>query len=102
MGARVSAHVYVTSKDGVQRTWLAPGDAVPSWATVDNPNVVEAADAGDSSPVSLSEPSRSGPGSGKAAWAAFADAHGVATDSEMSRDDIIAACEAADVVTTED
>jgi hypothetical protein len=41
------------------------------------------------------EPPRSGKGSSKDAWAAFAATHGVAVDDEASRDDIIAALVAA-------
>ncbi|HEY8985440.1 MAG TPA: hypothetical protein VIU15_38450 [Streptomyces sp.] len=46
-------------------------------------------------------PPRSGRGSGVEAWLAFAEQHDVDTDSDMSRDDVIAACEAAGVVEPE-
>lgn len=42
-------------------------------------------------------PPRAGKGSGKEAWAAYAEANGVEVDADASRDDIIAACEAAGV-----
>lgn len=47
-------------------------------------------------------PPRSGRGSGIEAWRTFAEQNGVGTDSDMSREDIIAACEAAGVVDREE
>ncbi|WP_405911362.1 hypothetical protein OG529_04390 [Streptomyces longwoodensis] len=46
-------------------------------------------------------PPRSGRGSGIEAWRAFAEEHGVGIDEGMTRDDVIAACEAAGVVEPE-
>jgi len=47
-------------------------------------------------------PPRSGRGSGIEAWRAFAEQNGVGVDSDMSREDIIAAAEAAGVVDREE
>jgi hypothetical protein len=47
-------------------------------------------------------PPRSGRGSGIEAWRAYAEANGVGTDDEMSRDDIIAAAESAGVIEREE
>lgn len=97
MTGRVNAYVYVTSKDGVERAWLAPGDALPTWATVDS-RLIEDRDAATepSAPVSPGgEPPRAGKGSGLTAWQEYAASVGVAYDSEMSRDDIIAAVDAS-------
>ena len=42
-------------------------------------------------------PPQGGPGSGKDAWAAYAASQGVEVEDGATRDEIIAACEAADV-----
>jgi hypothetical protein len=42
------------------------------------------------------QPPKSGPGSGKAVWAAYAEGQGVEVTDDMTRDDIIAACEDVD------
>jgi hypothetical protein len=105
--ARSAVHVHVVSKDGTKRQWLAPGDEVPSWARLDDRNLMGGGDPASedgtpSAPSSgVAEPSRSGRGSGLDAWRAFAESRGVAVDADMSRDDIIAACERAGVVSTE-
>ena len=44
----------------------------------------------------LAEPPKRGAGSGKDAWAAFAESKGITVTDGMSRDDIIAAIEAAE------
>jgi hypothetical protein len=104
--ARSAVHVHVVSKDGTKRQWLAPGDEVPSWVRLDERNLQQAEEGGavrqsSSGSAEVPEPSRSGRGSGAEAWRAFAESHGVAVDADMSRDDIIAACERAGVVSTE-
>lgn len=105
MTRRVTAHVYVTAKDGSHRGWLQPGDEVPSWASVDDRLLEGAADAsspqGSSVQGAAAEPPRSGKGSGVEAWQRYADAQGVGYDSEMSRDDIIAAVDAANTPSSE-
>lgn len=108
MTARSAVHVHVVSKDGTKRQWLAPGDEVPAWARLDGRNLQGGGEE-ESSPGAaqqgsggdVSEPSRAGRGSGLEAWRAFAESRGVGIDSAMSRDDIIAACEQARVVSTE-
>jgi hypothetical protein len=47
---------------------------------------------------SLVEPPRTGTGSGRDSWAAFAEARGVAVSDEDKRDDIIAALAEAGVI----
>lgn len=99
MTARSAVHVYVVSKDGARRQWLTPGDEVPEWARLDERNLEggseDSATAGsvDAASGQASVPSRSGKGSGIEAWRTFAESKGVGVDSDMSRDDIIAACE---------
>lgn len=100
-GRRLIAYVHV---DGVP---YGPGDKVPpavakkigdhAWTDADE---VPAQDA-EGSGGDVEAPPRSGRGSGVDAWLAFAEQHGVGTDSDMSRDDVIAACEAAGVVAPE-
>lgn len=46
-------------------------------------------------------PPRSGRGSGRDEWAAYAAQHDVTVEDDMSRDDIVAALEAAGVVASE-
>lgn len=70
--------------------WSAPAPAEP--ATDEG--------GGDAEPEGsavVDAPPRSGPGSGKSAWAAFALAHGVDVHADASRDDIITAVEAAGI-----
>lgn len=45
-------------------------------------------------PAQAGEPPRSGAGSGREAWAAYAATHGVEVTESMSRDDLVAAVEA--------
>jgi hypothetical protein len=47
-------------------------------------------------------PARSGRGSGIDAWRKFAEQNGVEYDTDASRDEIIAACEAAGIVEREE
>ncbi|WP_405964843.1 hypothetical protein OG713_34910 [Streptomyces sp. NBC_00723] len=106
MSARSAVHVYVTSKDGAQRRWLSPGDEVPSWAHLEDRNLQGSEEqqpfpAAGASSAGTAEPSRSGKGSGLEAWRSFAESQGVGVGSEMSRDDIIAACEQAGVLASE-
>ncbi|MEU3289899.1 hypothetical protein [Streptomyces longwoodensis] len=65
----------------------------------DGPETVEFTDPGAGRNEA---PPRSGRGSGVEAWRAFAERHGVDTDDEMNRDDVIAACEAAGVIEREE
>jgi hypothetical protein len=104
MSRRLIAYVHV---DGVA---YGPGDTVPprvakrigdhAWTDADQDGAGEA-------PVSdpggdVEAPPRSGRGSGIEAWQAFAEKHGVGTDSDMTRDDIIAAAEAAGLIEREE
>ncbi|MFJ8760841.1 hypothetical protein [Streptomyces cyaneofuscatus] len=81
---------------------------VPTYVGEDGPETVQFADPGGTKqpgggtpPTEVEAPPRSGKGSGIDAWQAFAHEHGVGTDSDMSRDDIIAACERAGLVELE-
>jgi hypothetical protein len=60
----------------------------------------DALESDDESGASGGEaPPKGGPGSGRDAWAAYAEANDVDVTDEMNRDDIIAACEAKGVAT---
>ncbi|MFJ9979696.1 hypothetical protein [Streptomyces cyaneofuscatus] len=83
-------------------------ETVPAWEGEHGPETVQFTDPGDlkqpgggTPPTEVEAPPRSGKGSGIDAWQAFAHEHGVGTDSDMSRDDIIAACEAAGLIEPE-
>lgn len=96
----LTVHTHAIDEQGRARHFQ-PGDSVPDWAAkqLTNPKLF-AADDSQAEPerVPVEAPSRSGPGSGKDAWTAFAEASGVGLDAGMTRDDIMAACEAAGVV----
>ncbi|MGW1998147.1 hypothetical protein [Embleya sp. NPDC001921] len=102
MGKQFTAFVHVDNGDGKSQVF-SPGDPMPEWAEehVKNPKVwsddgkspaVQAAGPAGDGPV---EPPRSGPGSGKSAWAEYASARGVTVADDASREDIIAAVDAA-------
>lgn len=106
MSRRLIGYVHV---DGVA---YGPDDEVPAkvakrigehaWTDADSPAEVPTptpTGAGDGSGDEA--PPRSGRGSGIEAWLAFAKQHDVEVDANASRDDVIAACEAAGVVEPE-
>ncbi|WP_032917994.1 hypothetical protein [Streptomyces rimosus] len=103
MTARCAVYAHVTSKDGTRRAWLQPGDPVPDWARLDARNLASGSQPADETPAAAAPPpARSGKGSGAEAWRAYAERHGVDVTADMSRDDIIAACEQAGVVLPEE
>ncbi|MFJ5089974.1 hypothetical protein [Streptomyces sp. NPDC088674] len=83
---------------------FSPGESVPAWARAQltNPKLWGVSSAKPEALAGVPVPARSGPGSGKEAWAAFAEKHGVTLDGGMSRDDIMAACERAGVLEPEE
>ncbi|MEU0940494.1 hypothetical protein [Embleya sp. NPDC005971] len=107
MGKQFTAFVHVDNGDGKSQVF-SPGDPMPEWAEahVKNPKVwsddghspaTQAPPAGESEEGPV-EPPRSGPGSGKSAWAEYASARGVTVANDASREDIIAAVDAASKV----
>ncbi|MFE5332948.1 hypothetical protein ACFRCG_41850 [Embleya sp. NPDC056575] len=99
MGKKFTAFVHVDNGAGRSGVF-SPGDPMPEWAEahVANPKVW----AYDNASVSETpqgegpdEPPRSGPGSGKSAWAEYALSRGLEVTDDMSREDIIAAVDAA-------
>jgi hypothetical protein len=119
MGRRLSGYVHVGGR------MYGPDDDVPSdvaaritnpkaWAEpmdVEGPPLLGsstlAGAGGEPDPVETKRgpgespkvPNRGGPGSGRDAWAAYAAAHSVEVAEGMSRDDIIAALDAAGIST---
>lgn len=107
MGRRLNTFVHV---DGVP---YGPDDEVPAavarrigahaWAdTSDVEDIDGDQDDGDGSGGDVEAPPRSGRGSGIEAWRQFAEQRDVEVPAEASREDIIAACEAAGVVEREE
>jgi hypothetical protein len=107
MSRRLIAYVHV---DGVA---YGPGDTVPAraakkigdhaWTDGDQDGADEViVDAAVGSEGDVEAPPRSGRGSGIDAWRAFAEQHGVEVAADASREDIIAACEAAELIEREE
>lgn len=92
--ARTLAYtVYIKGPDGKTVPVLA-GSEEPAWAKGKIGD--HAFDAGDDSDE-MGPPPRTGKGSGLAAWATYAAAHGIELDDDATKDDIIDALAAADV-----
>lgn len=88
---------YVLDGKG-NAAWFHPGDDVPAWAAKQmgshcfaNGEDDDVEDTGDGPPP------RAGVGSGRDAWADYAQANGVEVEVDWKRDHIIAACEEAGV-----
>lgn len=110
MSRRLIAHVHV---DGVA---YGPDDKIPAsvlrrigdHAFADHDQDDDAGsgdgdqdDGGDGS-GGVEAPPRSGRGSGVEAWREFAEQHDIEVPAGATRDDIIAACEAAELVEREE
>ena len=99
MSRRVAAYVHVAGQV------FAPGDEVPDDIAK---KITNPAAWGDDVPAKTEDrkpdvdpnmpPARSGKGSSKEAWAAFASAHDVTMESTATREDIIAELERRGVV----
>lgn len=115
-GKQLVAHVHVRDLAG-RAVAFGPGDGVPTWARkqISNPKAWGEGEPAEPAPTSpptsagdgegegsLEAPPRSGKGSGVEAWRAFAERKGVDVDQDASREDVIAACEAAGVVEREE
>lgn len=105
MAKKLAVNVLVVGEDGSPHALYA-GDEVPAWAKdqVGDHCFDADRDDADEAPELESEegsgiPPKSGRGSGAKAWADYAQAHGLNVDEDASKDDIIAALEAAGVPT---
>lgn len=92
-------YVLVTGPGG-DVVQLKPGDKLPDYVDPEKfgDHCFESADGGESAGGD-GPPPQSGKGSGKDAWHAYAAASGVEVDDDASREDVIAALEAAGVAT---
>ncbi|MFI6465672.1 hypothetical protein [Streptomyces sp. NPDC050538] len=107
------AFVHVRDVGG-RTVAYGPGEDVPAWARkqITNPKAWGALEPADHSQVeappppgaggALDAPPRAGKGSGVEAWRDFASRKGVDLDQDATREQIIAACEAAGVVEREE
>ncbi|MFB7212705.1 hypothetical protein [Streptomyces sp. NPDC056255] len=99
MTRRLIAYVHVA---GVA---YGPGDDVPPEAARRigaHAWDADEQDDGDQAPGPSEAPPRSGRGSGVEAWRQFAEQHNVEVAADASREDIVAACEAAELVEREE
>ena len=92
--------VHVHRKDGTTKLYL-PGEEYDAADAklIDNPLAFEGGED-EHEPETVGHtapPPQSGKGSGRDEWEAYANHYHVTIDSEMSRDDIIDACEAAGI-----
>lgn len=107
MGTRLRTFVHVHDSSGASHVF-GPHDDIPAWAVerITNPKVWADAEAEDVAPppapadppvggAELSEPPRAGQGSGREAWAEYAAALGLEVADGDTRNDIIAAVDAA-------
>jgi len=85
--------VYVTDGEGNRHAFRA-GDEVPDWAAERMVDVIDDRPAA-APPSDGGEPKRAGKGSGRDAWHAYAESIGLDVPDDASRDDIIAAVDAA-------
>ncbi|OUD02565.1 hypothetical protein [Streptomyces swartbergensis] len=107
------AYVHVRDVGG-RTVAYGPGEDVPAWARkqITNPKAWGEGEAAATSSAEapppagtgddLEAPPRAGKGSGVDAWRAFAERKGVDVDQDATREQIIAACEAAGVVEREE
>lgn len=102
MAGTLAAYVYALD-DKAQVHWFGPGDSAPTWALpqLTNPKVWEDGEVPSDDSTDDGPPPKGGPGSGVDKWVAYAEANGVALtdDQKKSREDVIAALDAADVPT---
>lgn len=98
MGRRLVATVILPDPEGGHPRVFSPGDDVPEWAAdrITNPAAWASDDPESTQPVGSERPPMSGKGSGRNAWAAYAETIGVAVDADMTREDIAAAVEEAE------
>lgn len=91
--ARLVRNVHLVDEQGRSHVF-GPDSVVPEWARkrITNPAAwSDGSTADESTTVEVEEPPRSGPGSNKAAWVAYAESRGVTITDDMGREDIIEA-----------
>ena len=97
--AKLTANVAVRHPDTGAVEVLLEGSDLPSWAAglVGDHALDGRADSGKDDGGGI--PPKGGPGSGKDAWVAYAAEHDVEVPADATREDIVAALDAADVPT---
>lgn len=92
--AELATYVHLVDDDGNPHRFV-PGDTPPSWAAqrITNPKAWAQSSKPSSGATSdvVEEPPKSGPGSNKAAWVAYAESRGVTITEDMGREEIIEA-----------
>lgn len=97
--ARLATYVHLRTDDGKFHAF-GPDDDLPDWVVTrlaDNPRVWAEGEEPDAQSSGI--PPKKGRGASRDAWAAYAAANDVETAEDASRDDIIAALDAAGVPT---
>lgn len=97
MGRRLGTYVHVFDGDGEKVGVFGPDDDVPAKAAalITNPDVWADEDQDESGGDEPSAPPLHGPGSGKEAWAAWAEHLGLTVPAGSKKDDIVALVEQA-------
>lgn len=102
MARKLATYVHVADDKGEIHVYGPDTKELPAWAVkaITNPAAWadgDTATAAEPSPAAGEdeEPPRAGKGSGRAEWAAYAASVGVEVDDDATRDDIIAAVDAA-------
>lgn len=100
MEPRLARTVWVTPPGGVRRVRLPAGSNPPEWAwpLITNPAAWAVAPVADVTDVD-GPPPLHGKGSGRDAWASYAESHGVHVAPEATRADIITDLDHADIRT---
>ncbi|MCA1185711.1 hypothetical protein LCD36_04495 [Saccharopolyspora sp. 6T] len=92
--AELATYVHLVDADGNPHRF-APGETPPAWAAarITNPKAWKqgVTSTAATAPEQIEEPPRSGPGSNKTAWVAYAESRGVTITDDMGREDIIEA-----------
>lgn len=105
MARKLAAYVHVVDSDARRSVAFGPDDDVPSWAAkqITNPKAWAGSDTETPEPTADATagepPPKAGRGSNREAWVAYAQASGVQVDDDASRDDVVAALDAAGVRT---
>lgn len=96
--AKLTDRTMLVHPETGQSVHLDKGAEVPAWVDgLVGPHLLDAADVPTERTSGV--PPKGGPGSGRDAWAAYAAEHDVEVPADASREDIVAALDAADVPT---